>query len=267
MTEPVKIILYSLLVLVGLGVVFGAVLAFAAKAFAVKSDPRVAKVREALPGANCGACGYSGCDAYANAIVEQGASVSLCPVGGAAVADKVAEVMGTGKEERARYVATVACRGGREQAKRKGVYDGAADCRAAMLVGGNKMCTYGCIGLGNCVRACPYDAIAINERGVADVSKEKCRACGLCVEACPKHIIALVPYDRVVQVGCRALERGRAVRDACSVGCIGCGLCAKTCPNDAITITDNIPVVDYKKCIGCGKCAEKCPTGAIYIDD
>jgi electron transport complex protein RnfB len=261
-----QVVFYAVLVMAALGALLGGLLAFSGKVFATKEDPRIEQVRDCLPGANCGACGYAGCDQYAAAIINQGVTISACPVGGSEVVEAIAQLLGVATEERDRYVAQVRCQGGRSVAKPRGVYTGAKDCRAAKLIGGTKLCEYGCMGLGNCVRVCPFDAIVITDDGIADVLADKCKACGRCVEACPQHIISMIPENQPVRIGCQAMERGKAVRDVCQVGCIGCGLCQKTCAYDAITITDYIPTIDYSKCVACGQCAEKCPTKAIIIE-
>lgn len=248
-----------------MGAAFGVLLGFAAKKFAVESDPRVAEIASALPGANCGGCGFAGCANLAEAIVKGEAPVDACPVGKSAVAAKVAEVMGvefagggSGK------VAVVMCRGGHEQCGTRFEYSGIATCQAAnMLAGGAKACKYGCLGLGSCVAACPFGAIHMSPSGVPEVDVELCTACGKCVSACPRHVIKLASIDRPVQVCCVSHAKGPEVRKTCQVGCIGCGICAKNCPAGAIEVQDFLAVIDPEKCTSCGACIEKCPMKTI----
>lgn len=257
-------ILLPVSVLGGLGLIFGVSLSLASKVFAVESDPKSDKIREVLPGANCGACGYPGCDGCANAIVAGNAPTNACTVGGKSVAEKVADIMGTNAVEGIREVATVLCQGDCDKANNKYIYNGIRDCRAQnILAGGSKSCSYGCLGCGTCVDACNYDAINI-VNGVAVVDKEKCVACKACISACPKNIIELVPYDQEVVVKCKSNDPGKAVRGNCSVGCIGCKICVKSCPEDAFSFENYLSKINYDKCTNCGICAEKCPTGAIY---
>ena len=258
-------VLYAVLVLGVLGAVFGAVLAFAAKKFAVEVDERQEKIVEVLPGANCGGCGYAGCSGYAAAVVNDGAPVNRCAAGGSAVAAKVAEIMGVEAGETERRVAMVRCSGFTGKAQKKFDYSGIPDCVAAMRLGGGagpNECPHGCIGLGTCVKACPFDAIHV-ENGVARVDHEKCVGCMTCAAACPKGLIIAVPYDADITVACNSVQKGAVLRKYCDIGCIGCKMCEKVCENDAIHVVDNLARIDYTKCISCGKCAEKCPRGLI----
>ncbi|MFV9568642.1 MULTISPECIES: RnfABCDGE type electron transport complex subunit B [Thermoanaerobacter] len=257
-------ILYAIVVLGGLGFLFGSSLSLASKIFAFETNPKVKKIREVLPGANCGACGYPGCDAYANAIVEGKAPVNACSVGGNSVAKKIAEIMGVDDVEVERKVATVLCQGDRSKAKDKYLYNGIRDCRAQnILAGGCKSCPYGCLGCGTCVDVCDYGAIQIIN-GVAVIDKEKCVACKACIEVCPKGIIELVPYNQEVIIKCKSNDPGKVVRGYCSVGCIGCQICVRSCPEKAITFENYLAKINYEKCTNCGICAEKCPTGSIF---
>lgn len=259
-------ILYAALVLGGMGLLFGALLTVASKVFAVPSNPQRDAVREVLPGANCGGCGYPGCDGCADAIASGKAPVNACPVGGADVAAKVAKIMGVEPEvSSVKKVATVLCQGDIERCGNKFNYTGIQDCVAATLVSdGNRMCKYACLGLGTCVRACPFDAIHIDEnKKIAVVDEDKCQSCGKCVAACPKNVLELLPVKQPVQLLCRAAERGKLVSDNCKIGCIGCTRCEKACKFGAITMVNNLPVIDREKCRGCMMCAEACPTGAL----
>ncbi|MCY6959319.1 RnfABCDGE type electron transport complex subunit B [Clostridium brassicae] len=257
-------LLFPVLALGGLALLFGLVLGYSSKKFAVEVDPKIPQVRECLPGANCGGCGFAGCDAYAEAVVTSGAAPNACPIGGAAASQKIAGIMGLEAGDSEPQIAYVKCQGTCGVAKEKYQYYGLKDCQEAVNVpgAGSKACDFGCLGLGSCVKACAFDALSI-EDGVAKVNKDNCVACGACVKACPKDIIELVPQKQLVFVSCNSKDRGLDVKNACSVGCIGCGLCAKACPKDAITMVNNLSVIDYSKCVNCGLCAQKCPTKAI----
>lgn len=261
------VIIKAALTLSGMGIVFGAGLAYASQKFAVEIDERVMAVREAVPGANCGACGYPGCDGFANAVVAGKAPVNGCPVGGAETVTKIAEIMGLAANASVKRVARVKCEGHSDHCKNRFDYDGFDSCVAAnMLNGGPKQCLSGCMGFGTCVQVCPFDAIFINDKGIAEVDKEKCTACNKCVEACPKMIIDLVPYEQLTIVACSNRERGPQVKKNCSVACIACGICQKNCPHDAIHVVNNLAEIDYDKCTNCMICVEKCPTKAIDGD-
>ena len=259
-----KTILLSILVLGVLGGVFGAILAFASKIFHVEVDPRQEAVRACLAGANCGGCGYPGCDGYAAAVAAGEAPTNRCVAGGAECAAAVAEVMGVAAGEAEKMVAFVPCSGTTGHAVPRFNYKGPEDCRAAMLFGGksNKMCTFACIGFGNCAKACQFDAMHIVD-GVASVDRDKCVGCGACVEACPKSIIKLIPASQRVIVGCVSKAKGKEVMQNCDFGCISCTKCARECPEGAITMVDNLPVVDVSKCTKCGHCIETCPRKII----
>lgn len=257
-------ILFPILALGGLALLFGLVLGYSSKKFAVKVDPKIPQVRECLPGANCGGCGFAGCDAYAEAVVSSGAEPNCCPIGGADAAKQIAGIMGLEAGETEPKVAYVKCQGTCDKAKNKYEYHGLMDCKEASNVpgAGAKACEFGCLGLGSCVSACNFNALSIVD-GVAKVNKDNCVACGACVKACPKGIIDLVPKKQLVFVSCNSKNRGLEVKNVCSVGCIGCGICAKSCPKEAIKIVNNLPVIDYSLCVNCGICAQKCPTKAI----
>lgn len=257
-------IVYPVLSIGGLGVVFGAGLGYAGKIFAVEEDPKLGEVLAALPGANCGGCGFPGCGGAASAIVAGTAPVNCCPVGGASVAEKIGAIMGIEASASEPVVAFVKCNGTCSTAKDKYDYFGLDDCvfAAQLAGGGSKSCSYGCLGLGSCKKACAFGAIEIVD-GIAVIDKEKCVACGKCVSTCPKHIIELLPAKKKVKVQCSSKDTGKAVMANCSVGCIACKICEKNCPFDAIHVVDNIAVIDYAKCKACGICANKCPKGVL----
>ena len=257
-------ILLPVLIFIGLGLLMGALLALASKLFAVKKDEKAEAIKECLPGANCGGCGYSGCDAYAAAVSAGDAPVNKCSVGGAEAASKIAQIMGVDAGAQVRLRAQVMCSGTGEYAKKKYIYEGIDDCVAASKIGGgDKMCKNGCIGLGTCVRACPFDAIVV-ENGVAAVDYSKCKGCGICVSACPKGIIKLIPFDAKHWVGCMSVDDGKNTRKVCDVGCISCKLCQKNCPAGAINVDNFVASIDYDKCTGCDICTDKCPRHIIW---
>ncbi len=264
--ENIQNILFAALWFAILGGAMGVLLAIASKIFYVKSDERVEEISELLPGANCGGCGYAGCAALAEAIAKGEAKTSACVAGDEALAAKIAAIMGVAAEKPVRMRAQVMCSGTSEFANKKYVYEGAVDCYAASkLGGGDKLCPNGCIGLGNCVKACVFDAIEV-VNGVAVVDYEKCQACGKCVTACPKHIIKLIPYDSTHWVGCMSVDKGAVTKKYCEVGCISCRLCEKACAEGAIHVTDYVASIDYEKCVQCGACVEKCPRKIIWSD-
>jgi electron transport complex protein RnfB len=249
--------------LVGLGFAFGYVLAYASRRFYVEVDGRVAQIEEVLPGFNCAACGQAGCSAFAEAVVAGKTPPNGCAPGREETARKVAAILGVEVEEKQPTVATVHCGGGL-RCKDKFSYTGVASCaQANLLAGGHKACSYGCLGFGDCVAVCPFDAIHMGEDGIPFVDPKKCTACGLCVKACPKKIIELTPKSKRYHVLCSSKDKAAIVRSVCSVGCIGCGLCVKNCPNQACTLEENLSRINYAKCENIGKCAQVCPTKCI----
>ena len=265
-------ILIAIGILGGLGLVFGLVLAIASKVFYVETDPRLDELNECLPGANCGGCGYAGCGGYAEAVLKGEAAIGKCASGGDECAAKMAEIMGVKAEKTVRRVAMVRCSGyKRKDAEgktigllEKGNYEGVHDCLAATKVGGrgHTICKYGCLGFGNCVEACKYDAIHVVD-GVAHVDFDKCVGCMSCAAACPRGIIASVEYGEHIVISCASHAKGNVTTRGCTLGCIGCGLCKKVCPKGAITLDKNLAVIDYTKCDNCGLCVSVCPKKMI----
>lgn len=232
--------------------------------FEVKVNPKTEQIRSCLPGANCGACGYAGCDGYANVLAENlEANTSLCTPGAAKVAADIADILGVTASEVTKKVATVHCNGTCENTDKKADYYGGKSCSAAKLIyGGNGKCIYGCLGFGDCVTVCEYDAIHI-EYGVARVDTALCTACGKCVGKCPNSLIEIIPSNNPVTVKCNNTEKGINARKNCNAACIGCMKCEKVCPSGAITVENNLSHIDYEKCTACGECAKVCPTDAI----
>jgi len=257
-------IIWPVAALGGLGLLLGLGLAIASKVFAVQTDENIEKVRELLPGANCGGCGFPGCDGLAKALCAGEANVSQCSALSCENLNAIAALLGMDAAPAEKMVARVLCRGDSENCVSQYTYSGISDCRAAaMVAGGPKSCAFGCVGLLTCAKVCPFGAIYLSDKGIAAVDESICTGCGQCVKACPKNVIKVMPQSRSVFVTCRTTEKGKAVTANCKAGCIACGLCAKKCPEGAIEIKDNLPVIDYEKCTGCGTCAEVCPKGSI----
>jgi Na+-translocating ferredoxin:NAD+ oxidoreductase RNF subunit RnfB len=255
---------YPVIILGSLGLAFGALLAFASIKFFVETDERVSRIRELLPGANCGGCGYPGCDGYADGIVSGAAKTNLCAAGGSTLAAGIAEIMGVEREESIPVRAFLKCKGSPGASKRNAIYEGIDDCRsAAVLPGGSpNACPFGCIGLGTCVKVCVFGAMSIVD-GLASADPEKCIGCGTCVAICPKSVLKLIPRSSDVQVTCNSNWRGPDVKRVCTAGCIGCGICAKVCPVGAVTLEGNLASVNASICTNCGTCVSKCPTKSI----
>jgi Na+-translocating ferredoxin:NAD+ oxidoreductase RNF subunit RnfB len=265
-----NVIIYAVISLSAIGVAAAVILFFVAQKFKVIEDPRIDEVDEALPGANCGGCGYAGCRAFAEGMVKQGTMEGFnCPVGGADVMANIAKLLGLEAEVAEPQVAVIRCSGSRVNAPKKINYDGPATCSFAHnLYSGESGCPYGCLGCGDCVEACDFNAMYMDkETGLPVVIEENCVACGACVKACPRNIIELRNVgkkSRRIFVSCINEEKGAPAKKNCSVACIGCSKCFKVCPFDAITMANNLAYIDYEKCKLCRKCVPECPTGAIH---
>ena len=261
-------ILVPVLLLAGIAVICAVLLTLSGIFFAVKEDKTAVAIRQCLPGANCGACGYSGCDGYAKALSKgEVEATNLCIPGGERTATEIASLLGVAAEEVVEQVAYVACNGKCGAVERKYEYQGRKSCRIANLsYGGDKFCTSACLGYGDCVKVCPQNAIHV-EDGVARVDPRKCIGCGICVRECPNRIIRLVDDTVRVVVECSNHDKGAITRKSCSNGCIGCMKCEKTCPHGAITVKNNLAVIDYDKCTGCGACHDACPVKCIHLEN
>ncbi len=258
-------IIFPIIIVSVIALFFGVLLVFASKKLAVKVDETVAKVRSALPGANCGGCGYASCDSYADAIVNGGAPVNACGVGGKAAAESIAAIMGVDAGEQKEVKAYVCCHGCAEKPEDLLDYRGVKSCAAVMaFYGGRENCTYGCTGYGDCVAACPFGAISV-KNSVAVVDHSLCTGCLACLKACPKGIISTVPKGKAYIVACRNHEQGKYTRVSCTHGCIGCKKCEKNCEVGAITVDGFLAKIDHAKCTLCGACAENCPVHCIYV--
>ena len=263
-------IIWTIVILAGLGLILSLVLYLVAAKFKVEEDPRIDEVEKVMPGANCGGCGFAGCRAFADAAVKApNLDNNYCPVGGNEVMKKVAAILGYEIVEKTPQVAVVRCNGTCENRPRTNVYDGVKSCKVkAALYSGDTGCPFGCLGCGDCVEACQFGAIIMDPAtGLPVVDETKCTACGACAKACPKHIIELRnkgPRGMRVFVSCVNKDKGAIARKACTAACIGCGKCAKVCAQEAISVEDNVAYIDFTKCKLCKKCVAECPTGAIH---
>lgn len=263
-------VIYIVVSLSTIGVTAAVILFIAARKFKVYEDPRIDQVEEILPAANCGGCGFAGCRNFAEALVKADILDNLyCPVGGNETMAKAAEILGMEVAEQAETVAVVRCHGTPEYRPRINTYEGASTCAVNhMLYMGETGCGYGCMGHGDCVDVCDFDAIHMNPlTGLPEVTDDKCTACGACVKACPRNIIELRkknPKDRKIFISCVNMDKGAVARKNCQVACIGCGKCVKVCPFDAITMENNLAYIDPVKCRLCRKCVTECPTNAIH---
>ena len=262
-----NIVLITALFALGLAFVLGIALGFFREFFAVPQDPLAGQIREVLPGANCGACGFPGCDNYAAAIASGAAGINSCTVGGVAVAEKLSTIMGVSASV-VPVVAVLACQGSKTHAPLKGTYTGLQTCRGAKLsAGGTKLCSWGCLGFGDCTLVCQFGALSMGEEGLPKVDYAKCTGCKVCVGECPQGLLRELPKN---QRGALALCSNRnpiksMVMKTCKTGCIKCELCVKNCPRQCITMQNAVPVVNYALCDSCGTCVSKCPTKVLKI--
>ena len=260
--NPIDIFI-ALGVVAGIALILGVLLALVSRFFATEDDKLVKQVRSCLPGVNCGACGYKGCDDYASAVAGGVAKPNLCIPGAEATAQELSQILGVEVEAPADMVAFVHCNGNCGATTKKAEYVGISTCQAAsMLYGGPDACRFGCIGLGDCAAACPAEAICIRD-GVAHVNTRRCLGCGLCMTICPKHMITMLPQETRAANMCNNTHKGADARKICKNSCIGCKKCEKVCENAAVTVVNNLAKINYDKCTGCGACADACPTGCM----
>jgi RnfABCDGE-type electron transport complex B subunit len=262
----VAILFVSLASMGGVGLILAVILAVADKKLAVKEDPRVEEALEVLPGVNCGACGFAGCSAYASALAEGKVSPNACKPGGDEVTAKLIRILGLeGVASEGPKRARVFCSGGLNEAVRDKVYAGVRTCEAANLVGAEKACLYSCMGFGDCVRSCPFDAMYMNDNGLPVVLLDKCTGCGECVRACPRNIMGLTDVDEAVHVYCRSRDKGPLTKKNCSAGCIACKLCEKDDDTGAVKVVDNLSVVDHGVSKAPVAATNRCPTKVIRL--
>ena len=252
------------LICIGIAALCGVILTLTSHFFGIKEDEKFINIRDCLPGANCGACGYSGCDGYAKALAEGKTDApNLCVPGGEGASRDIAAILGVEAADVDVKVAYVACNGVCGASKQKFEYVGVKSCKIAnMSYNGQKMCNYACLGFGDCASICPQKAISIVD-GVARVDRSLCIGCGMCSRICPNGIIRMISDSERVKILCSNHDKGAVTRKACTNGCIGCGKCQKECPSGAIKVEHNLAVIDYDKCTRCGKCASVCPVHCI----
>lgn len=263
----VTIVLITIAFSAILAFVLGTALGFFREKFKVERDPKIDEVREALPGANCGGCGYPGCDGYAEAVATGRAPTTKCTAGGSATAEAVSKIMGV-DAAREDVVSVLLCQGTKDVAVSKGEYVGVQTCRAAKLSTGSvKACSWGCQGFGDCVNVCKFDALAMGEDGLPHVNYDNCTGCGMCAEECPQKLFVMVPREKkgsIVLCSNRNVIKANVLK-TCKTGCIKCEICVKSCPEKCITMVNGIPVTEYSKCTSCGICVQKCPTHAYKL--
>lgn len=256
-------VLTALAVVASIGLLFGILLALFVHFFGVEENEKTKQIRDALPGINCGACGFKGCNDYAEALSAGKAKPNLCIPGAENTAKALASILGVEMEAPKDMIALVHCNGTCDVTTENVIYEGIASCKASTMVyGGPKSCSYGCLGCGDCASVCVSDAICLAD-GIARIDTSRCVGCGMCIKACPKGIISMIPQEATAVVYCSNKSKGAEARKACKRACIACKKCEKTCPHGAITVVDNCAVIDYTKCTGCALCTEVCPTGCL----
>ncbi len=258
-------IVLPVFIIVPIGILAALMLTLAYKYMHVKTDERISDIRSVLPGANCGACGYRGCDDYAEALINgDDVKSNLCIPGSSEVTKKISDILGRESEETTDRKAFICCNGSCQHTGRKYDYQGVQTCAAAkMLFEGNWDCIYGCLGFGDCAASCPFNAIDVSD-GLARVDLKKCVGCGICVGKCPNNIIKIVLRNQVAVIKCSSHDSGKTTRQICDVGCIACKKCEKACDYDAVKVKDNLAEIDYDKCTGCGECVDVCPCDVIH---
>ena len=270
--DLLAVAIWGVLVFTIVGLIFGVALAAAARKFHVSVNPTIEVVKDNLPSANCGACGFAGCQSYAEKVVDEpDVKPTLCTPGGKEIAVAIGELTGKPVGEIKEEVAALRCYGVASMARQQAEYDGIRSCAAATLAfGGPKACKYGCIGLGDCIKVCAFDAITPTQQGIVSISQTKCTGCGLCVSACPKETIEMYPRTHRVILSCTTRDKGKSVKEACTVGCIQCQLCIKNCPADAIFFDDKGTIsIAHQPCIDYGSecneiCVQVCPTAILH---
>lgn len=261
-------IIYTIVCALVISFVLGVLLGLFKKIFHVDTDPKVAQVREVLSGANCGGCGLAGCDAFAGAVVKGDVATNGCIAGGSECSSKISEILGKAGIEIKPQIAVLACQGSKECAAPKGEYKGIQTCAGAQLVmNGTKKCAFGCIGLGDCIKVCPFGALSMGENGLPVVDKSKCKGCGKCNSACPKKLFRIIDADvkGVIALCSSKSDNKPQIKKDCSKGCIKCGICTKKCPSEAISLVAGLPVIDYSKCTACGECIAACPDKVLNL--
>lgn len=263
-----KIVIYTIIVSLLAGFLLGLLLGLFKKIFYVSVDERIQKIRDALSGANCGGCGYAGCDSFAEAVSKGEAPSDGCVAGGAECAAKINAILGTSSGEAKPKVAFLACAGDRECAQDKGIYVGPKTCAMSQQINnGRKKCAFGCIGFGDCVAACPFDALSMGQNGLPVIDREKCLACGKCAKACPKGLFRLIPKDEkgAIALCSNRSENKPQIKKDCSKGCFKCGVCTKKCPEGAVQLVNGLPEIDRSKCTACGQCVAACPDKVLVL--
>lgn len=263
--DVVAALKFTAIFIAGLAAIFGFGLAYAAQKFSVVMDPKIDQVKDVLAGAHCGACGFAGCQQYAEAVVQRAeVPTNLCSPAGAHGAEMVAQITGKKAVFSEPQFARIMCQGGSSRSTKRFIYNGVIDCRAAVLAGGgDKSCIYGCLGYGTCVKVCMFGAMSMGRDNIPVVDISKCTACRKCVEACPKKVIEITPGNKTVMTACHSKDKGADTRKNCQIGCIACGMCERVCPFEAAAVSDNCSKIDPAKCKVCGLCVRKCPTKAI----
>lgn len=258
-------LIFPILIVSSIGLISGLGLSIASIIMNVPKDELTEKIENILPGANCGSCGYSGCSGYAKALAKREAGTTLCSPGGEKVANQISNILGVKAEKIEKKVAILNCMGSSDNTQKKMAYQGINSCSAAVqLFGGSSLCDFGCLGLGDCVNSCEYNAINICN-GIANINFNNCKGCSKCVNTCPKHLISIIPLKKQAVVLCSNCDKGAQTNKVCKVGCIGCMRCVKACEHDAIKVENFLARVNPDKCIGCGKCLDECKRGCITL--